>query len=103
MDAKVKAIVAHLWWIGWVIALVVNMNQKEEYASFYIRQSLGIWIAGIGVSVLSVIPFFGWIVAIAGGITLFVFWLMSLIWSISGEMKTVPWIGGYFQDWFRTL
>ena len=103
MDAKVKAIVAHLWWIGWVIALVVNMNQKEEFASFYIRQLLGIWIAGIAVSVVGIVPVIGWFVAIVGGIILFVFWLMSLIWSISGEMKTVPWIGEYFQDWFRTL
>ena len=103
MDAKVKAIVAHLWWIGWVIALVVNMNQKEEYASFYIRQSLGLWIASLALGVVGILPLIGWLVAIVGGIILFVFWLMSLIWSISGEMKTVPWIGEYFQDWFRTL
>ena len=103
MDAKVKAIVAHLWWIGWVIALVVNMNQKEEYASFYIRQSLGLWIASIALGFVSIFPLIGWLLAIVGGIILFVFWLMSLIWSISGEMKTVPWIGTYFQDWFRTL
>ncbi len=103
MDAKVKAIVSHLWWIGWIIALVVNMNQKEEYASFYIRQTLGLWVASVALTFVAWIPILGWLVGLVGGILLFVFWLMSLIWSISGEKKEVPWIGHYFQDWFRAL
>jgi uncharacterized membrane protein len=103
MDAKIKAIVSHLWWIGWIIALVVNMNQKEEYASFYIRQTLGLWVASVALTLVAWIPVLGLLVGLVGGIILFVFWLMSLIWSISGEKKEVPWIGHYFQDWFRTF
>jgi uncharacterized membrane protein len=103
MDAKVKAIVSHLWWIGWIIAFVVNMNEKEEYASFYIRQTLGLWIASVALAFVAWIPILGWLVGLIGGIMLFVFWLMSLIWSISGEKKEVPWIGHYFQDWFKTF
>lgn len=103
MNAKVKAILSHFWWIGWVIALVINMNDKEEYASFYIRQTLGLWIASVAITVVGWFPVIGWLVAIVGGIVLFVFWLMSLIWSLSGEMKQVPWFGHLFQSWFRTL
>ena len=40
MDGKTKAIVAHITLIGWIIALVLNSQQKDEYASFYIRQML---------------------------------------------------------------
>jgi hypothetical protein len=29
MDAKTKAIIAHIPYIGWIIALVINMSQKE--------------------------------------------------------------------------
>ena len=103
MDAKIKAIVSHLWCIGWIIALVVNMNQKEEYASFYIRQTLGLWVASVALTLVAWIPVLGLLIGLVGGIILFVFWLMSLIWSISGEKKEVPWIGHYFQDWFRTF
>jgi len=39
MDAKTKGIVAHLTLVGWIVALVLNMNQKEEYASYYINVS----------------------------------------------------------------
>ena len=31
----------------------------------------------------------------------FVGWLMSLIWSIQGEQRPVPWLGDQFQAWFR--
>jgi uncharacterized membrane protein len=103
MDAKTKAIVSHIFFIGWVIALVINMNQKEEYASYYIRQNLGFMIAGFVLSLLHVIPILGWIVAWVGYVILFVFWLMSLIWSITDVMKPVPVVGGMFQDWFKSL
>lgn len=103
MNAKVKAIVSHLFLIGWIISLLVNMNEKEEFASFYIRQVLGIMITGFAFSLLNVFPLIGNMISALAGIVLFVFWIMSLIWAINGEMKTIPWIGEYFQDWFRSL
>ena len=103
MDAKTKAIVAHLTPIGWIIALVINMSQKEELASYYIRQTLGIFLASFVLGILNSIPVLGWIIWAVGGVILFIFWLMSLIWAISGEMKPVPWVGNLFQDWFKSL
>ena len=103
MDGKAKAIVAHITIIGWIIALVLNSSEKDEYASYYIRQNLGIMLTGLALSFINVIPILGWIISFVGGIALFVFWIMSLVWSIQGETKPVPWIGGYFQDWFKAL
>ncbi len=103
MDAKTKAIVSHVFLIGWVIALVINMNQKEEYASYYIRQNLGLLLVGFALSIISPIPLIGWIIGTVGAVVFFIFWLMSLIWSISGEMKPIPWLGVQFQDWFKAL
>jgi uncharacterized membrane protein len=60
-------------------------------------------IAGFVLSLLHVIPVLGWIVAWIGYVLLFVFWLMSLIWSITDVMKPVPFVGGMFQDWFKSL
>ena len=103
MDAKTKAIISHLFGIGWLIALIMNMNNKEELASYYIRQNLGFIIIAILLRIVGYIPVLGTAIWIVGGILLFVFWLMSLIWSIQGEMKPVPWIGHLFQDWFKAL
>ena len=59
MDAKTKAIVSHLFVIGWIIALIVNSNKKEELASYYIRQNLGFIIVWLGLTILRVIPLIG--------------------------------------------
>ena len=96
MDGKTKAIVAHITIIGWIIALVINSNDKDEYASYYIRQTLGIYLAGF---ILSWIPYLGWIISVI----IFVFWILSLVGSIQGEKKETPWVGQYFQDWFKAL
>lgn len=96
MDGKTNAIVSHLFLIGWVIALVINSNDKDELASFYIRQNLGLMLAGM---ILVMIPVIGWIVSIA----IFVFWIMSFIGAVQGEKKETPILGKYFQDWFKAL
>ena len=96
MDGKTKAIVAHITLIGWIVALVVNMNDKDEFASYYIRQNLGLNLLGI---ILTFIPVIGWILSIV----VFVFWIMSLIGSIQGEKKETPVVGNYFQEWFKTM
>ena len=96
MDGKTKAIVAHITIIGWIIALVNNSSEKDELASYYIRQLLGLYLLGI---VCSIIPIIGWIASIV----VFVFWIMSLVGSIQGEMKETPLGGKYFQDWFKSI
>ncbi|MCK3683281.1 hypothetical protein [Maribellus sp. YY47] len=96
MDGKTKAIVAHIYWIGWVIALILNSNDKDELASFYIRQLLGLFLLSI---VLLFIPIIGWI----ANIVVFVFWIISLIGAINGEKKLIPLVGNLFQDWFKAL
>lgn len=101
MDAKTKAIISHLFVIGWIIAVILNMSKKEEYASFYIKQNLGIIILGIALRVLNVIPVLGPVLWVVGGLLLFIFWLMSFIWSIQGDMKPIPLLGDKFQDWFK--
>jgi uncharacterized membrane protein len=103
MDAKTKAIISHIFLVGWVIALVINMNQKEEYASYYIRQNLGLMIIGFVIGFVNVIPILGQLVSVVAGIVLFIFWLMSLIWSITDVTKPVPWFGNQFQEWFKSL
>ena len=96
MDGKTKAIVAHLWWVGWIIALIVNMNEKDEIASFYIRQLLGIWLFSLVITFIPIVNIVGWILTL-------IMWILSLIGAINGEMKETPVVGKYFQEWFKAL
>jgi uncharacterized membrane protein len=96
MDGRTKAIVAHITIVGWIIALIINNNDKDEFASFYIRQTLGLYLAGF---ILSFIPFIGWVLSVV----VFVFWILSLLGAIQNEIKETPVAGNLFQEWFRAL
>jgi uncharacterized membrane protein len=94
-QGKNIAIIAYITFIGWIIALVMNGNEKSAFASFHIRQMLGL----ILFSLVSVIPIVGWVLWVG----VFVFWIMGLISAINGEMKPVPIVGESFQEWFKGL
>lgn len=96
MDGKTIAIITHIPIIGWIIGWLLNMDTKDEFASFYNRQMLGINIVWI---TLAMLPLVGWILAIG----VVVFWIMSLVGAIEGEKKPTPYAGKYFQDWFKSL
>ncbi|HEY3386145.1 MAG TPA: hypothetical protein VGK46_06535 [Saprospiraceae bacterium] len=97
MDDKTKSIVSHLFGIGWIIALVMNQNDKGEMTSFYLRQMLGILIFSILAWIpIPVLPFIIWIAA-------FILWVLSFIGALSGEKKLVPVVGDMFQQWFKGI
>lgn len=97
MDDKTKSIVAHLWIIGWIISIVQNQNNKEPLTSFYLRQTLGIYI--VGLLAWLPIPYLTYIV----GIAVLVFWILSLLGALSGEQKATPVVGDMFQQWFKAI
>ncbi len=83
MDGKTKAIIAHIYWLGWVIALIHNSNEKDEITSFYLRQLLGLFLFSIVIVFIPGVNIFGWIIT-------FVFWIISLIGAVNGEKKEIP-------------
>lgn len=98
-DGKNMAIIAHIHLIGWVIAFFMNKDKKNDYASFYLRQTLGIFLLSLVMFILLRIPFVGWIASLV----ILALWVMSLIGSLSGEKKPVPVLGEMFQDWFKSI
>lgn len=95
MDARTKAIIAHFTPIGWLIAYMINSSNKEEFASFHLRQTMGIYLVWF---LTSFVPVVHWIF----GIVIFAFWLLSIVYALKGQRKVIP-FGNYFQDWFRSL
>ncbi len=95
-DGKNVAIIAHITIIGWIIAVVMNGNNKTEFGSFYIRQMLGFIIIAFITSWIPILNLIVWIV-------LLVAWIMSLIAAMGGEMKESFLFGKQFQEWFKSL
>jgi|SRR5690606_230592 len=95
------AIVAYVTIIGFIIAIVTTNNgQRNELLRFHLRQSLGLFITGLAIGVVGIIPILGWIIGFVGSITILVFVIMGIINAANKKMQPVPLIGEKYQQWF---
>ena len=105
-EGKTIAIISYITVIGLIIAFVMNNDKKNDFASFHIRQSLGIialsFVVFIFFFVLAFIvsiPFLSTIV----NLLIVVLWVLGFIGAIQGEKKKVPVVGDQFQEWFKGI
>ena len=98
---KAIGIIAYITIIGLIIAFILNMEKKDAFGSFHIRQALGIAISGIAMSFIAVVPVIGWILAVLGSLLVLVMWVIGIVNAISGNMKPVPVLGEKFNEWFQ--
>lgn len=94
------AVVAYITLIGFIIALIMNQNNKNELGSFHLREMLGLILFGVGIYIVGMIPFIGFPLYVIGALGLFVFWILGLINAVNKEKKLLPLIGDLFQKWF---
>ncbi|AFL81562.1 putative membrane protein [Aequorivita sublithincola DSM 14238] len=102
-DGKTIGIIAYITIVGLIIAFVMNNEKKNSFAAYHIRQSLGLGITGLALSIINVIPILGWIVSILGSIFLIVLWVIGLMGAINGGEKPVPILGEKYQEWLKGI
>jgi uncharacterized membrane protein len=95
-DSKTYAFIAtFLSIIGFIIALLAWKNDK--YVMYYAKQSLVVFIAmavvGIASMAIGWIPIVGWVIMAVLDLAIFLLWLFSWIYALSGKEKEVPFIG----------
>lgn len=101
-QGKTAAIIAYFFGIGLIIAFIMNSDKKNTFTAYHIRQSLGLILLGIVLSILLRIigvPVFSWILNLG----LVVLWALGLISAIQEEEKPVPILGVKFQEWFKGI
>lgn len=101
-EGKTAAIIAYLTIIGTIIAYFINNDTKNTFASFHIRQALGIHITFYLLGIL-VSWFDTWLVSAPFYLFIIVLWGYGLIAAIQGERNEVPILGRQFQNWFSTI
>lgn len=101
-EGKTTAIIAYLYIPGIIIAFILNNAKKNSFASFHIRQSLGLLVVLTMMNILEYylnLGLISWIVELA----LVVLWVIAFIGVIQGEEKKVPFLGDQFQEWFKNI
>ena len=87
--------------IGFVITII--FWKDDDYAMFYAKQSLVIFVIAIVVSLLNkifiFIPIIGFGIMFVLNVVVLVLWVLSWVYAISGEKKDV-WIAGILAKSF---
>lgn len=97
-EGKVFAILSYIIPILCLIPLIMRNN---DFSLYHAKQCLLIWIAFLVTSVINVIPCLGQIIWLAVAVFLLVVDIMGLINAVKGEMKPIPLIGKWAEDWFK--
>lgn len=102
-DGKSTAIIAYLTLIGLIAAFVMNNDKKNPFASYHIRQSLGLMCTGLALGFVNIIPFLGWVISIVGVVVLMALWIMGLMNAINGKEQPIPLLGNLYSKWFANI
>lgn len=100
---KTAAITSYILIIGVFIALSMNSGEeKNSFASFHIRQALGLSITFISLGLI-ISNFDNPMITFSMWIFLSVLWTFGIFTAINGETKPIPLLGNYFQKWLSNI
>lgn len=99
---KTAAIISYILFIGPLISLSMNSDDKNEYASFHIRNGLGLTLTFITLGI-TVSHFEN--IMIAGSLWVFISVLMfyGIFSAANGSTRNLPILGNLFQKWFSKI
>ncbi len=100
---KIAAITSYILIIGVFIAMSMNSGEeKNTFASFHIRQALGLSLMFISLGLI-ISNFDSLMISISMWIFLSVLWTYGIFSAINGETKPIPLLGNYFQKWLGNI
>ncbi|MAW94923.1 MULTISPECIES: hypothetical protein [unclassified Leeuwenhoekiella] len=101
-SGKTTAIIAYIPVVGTVIAIFMNLESKNPFARFHIRQAFGIYITFFALGFM-VSYFNNW--GATTGFYLFIILLLGYgaVTAFQGIAVPVPLLGKYFQKWFTFI
>ncbi|MGR7814180.1 DUF4870 domain-containing protein [Lacinutrix undariae] len=100
-EGKKLAVVSYLTFIGLIISIVMNLEKRNEFTFFHIRQMLGLIVMLLlSNSVEKYIN--SWAGTVLWAVTLLC-WIFGIVMAIKEEAKPIPVVGEFFQKWFSSV
>ena len=101
-EGKNIAITSYILIVGALIAMSMNADKKNPYASFHIRQAMGLSLLFIVIGTF-ISNFADPMIILPFWIFISVLWAYGIISAITGNTRPLPLLGGLFQKMFKTL
>jgi len=87
---------AFVAYIFFVIPLLTD-SKNDPFVKYHVKQSLGLLIAWIAISIFSIVPLIGWVFGPILAIAVLVLWVLGVMNALQGEQKPLPLIGEYAE------
>lgn len=101
-QGKTIAIISYILFIGPLIAMSMNSENKNEFASFHIRQGLGLTLTFVIIGV-SISYFNNIMIASSMWIFISILTIYGIFTAAKGELTKLPLLGGIFQKWLKNI
>ncbi len=101
-EGKTAAITSYILIVGVLIAMSMNSENKNSFASFHIRQATGLSITFISLGLI-VNNFDSLMVSASMWLFVSVLWAYGIFSAINGETKPLPLLGEIFQKAFKSI
>ncbi|MFT5963587.1 MAG: putative membrane protein [Flavobacterium sp.] len=101
-QGKTAAITSYILGIGVFIAMSMNADDKNTFASFHIRQGLGLTLTFISLGLI-ISNFDSLMISAPMWVFVSVLWSYGIFSAIKGETKPVPLLGNFFQKWLINI
>lgn len=101
-EGKSTALIAHITIIGCLIALFMNKESQNKFASFYVKQTLGIHLYWLLFTIL-VTGFDSWLASMGFYLSYIVLWFYSFLGAVQYKYQEIPMVGPHFQKWFNKI
>ena len=98
----VTAITSYILIVGILIALSMNVETKNKFASFHIKQALGLNITFISIGLL-ISNFSNTQIYVSFWVFFTVLWVFGILSAIKGETKPIPLVGNLFLKVFNSF
>ena len=101
-EGKSIAIISYITIIGSLVAFFMNGEKKNEFASFHIRQALGLWLTFFGLGYI-IGGFDSWYVTIGWYLFFGALFFFGFTSALTGKSKPTPILGNFYQKIFAGL
>jgi hypothetical protein len=99
---KIKAVIAYITFVGLLIAMTMNKDERHDFATWHIKNMFGICIIFFASFAMSYQEYLLW----PGSVLFYgsmLFWLFSFIMAIANKKTGIPYLSDKFQKWFTFL
>lgn len=101
-SGKITAITSYILIVGILIALSMNAEAKNKFASFHIKQALGLNLTFISIGLL-ISNFSNTQIYVSFWVFFTVLWVFGILSAIKGDTKPIPLVGNLFQKVFKSF